>query len=62
MKESVPVAGWSLAIIPNKTVKQEKIRLVTAEEVRNNPYGAIDAVVPGNFELDLMRAGLLPDL
>ena len=62
MKESVPVTGWSLAIIPNKTVKQEKIELVTAEDVRNNPYGVIDAVVPGNFELDMMRAGLLPDL
>ncbi len=62
MNTSVPVGGWSLAIIPNKTVKEEKIEPVTAEEVRNNPYGVIPAEVPGNFELDMMRAGLLPDL
>ena len=62
MNRSVPVAGWSLAIIPNKTVRQEKIELVTADAVRKNPYGVIPAQVPGNFELDMMRAGLLPDL
>ena len=58
MNRSVPVAGWSLAIIPNKTVRQEKIELVTADAVRKNPYGIIPAQVPGNFELDMMRAAI----
>lgn len=62
MNRSVPVSGWSLAIIPNKTVRQEKIKYVTADEVRSSRHGVIPAEVPGNFELDMMRAGLLPDL
>ena len=62
MDVSVPIDGWSLAVIPNKTVKNEGLSFVTAEAVRNNPYGTVPAEVPGCMELDLMRAGLLPDL
>ena len=62
MKESVEITAWSLAIIPNKTVALEGINYKTAAEVLNNPYGVIPAEVPGNFELDMMREGLLPDL
>ena len=62
MRDAVKIEGWLLAIIPNKAVREENIRLVTAEEVKNNPRGVIPAEVPGNFELDMMRAGLLPDL
>ncbi len=62
MRKSIPLGGWSLAIIPNETVRREKLEFVTADEVKNNPYGVIRAEVPGNFELDMMREGLLPDL
>lgn len=62
MKGSVEITAWSVAIIPNKTVVDEIINYKTAAEVLNNPYGVIPAAVPGNFELDMMRAGLLPDL
>ncbi len=62
MKESVEITAWSVAIIPNKTVAREGINYKTAAEVLNNPYGVIPAEVPGNFELDMMRAGLLCDL
>ena len=62
MKESVEITAWSMAIIPNKTVAREGINYKTAAEVLDNPYGVIPAAVPGNFELDMMRAGLLCDL
>ena len=62
MQSTVTIENWLLAIIPNKTVRQENIGFTTFTEVKNNPYGVIAAEVPGNFELDMMRAGLLDDL
>ncbi len=62
MRESECVSGWRLAVVPHKTVLCDGVRMVTANEVRACPYGTVPAQVPGCLELDLMRAGLLPDL
>ena len=40
-----------------------KLYITDGNEFNIDGLGApVDAVVPGNVELDLMRAGLLPDL
>ena len=62
MRKTVPVGGWSLAVIPHRTVREEHVCLRTAEEVLHSRFGVIPAEVPGCMELDMMRAGLLPDL
>ena len=62
MKRQTPVTGWKLSIAPNKEVAARRFCPTRVREVENSPFGCIPAEVPGNFELDMMRAGLLPDL
>ena len=62
VQSTVDIKNWILAVIPNKTVRLEGIGYTLSDEVKNCPYGTLPAEVPGNFELDMMRAGLLPDL
>ena len=62
MKESVKIGDWSLAYIPNKQVKSENVVLTTPSEVKVGGYPTIRASVPGNYELDFMREGLLDDV
>ena len=54
--------GWRLAVIPHAAVKQHGYDFRCAEDCLAAGVDLIPATVPGNFELDLMRAGLLPDL
>ena len=60
-RETFKIDGWKLLILPNKEVRAQRIAPTTAEEIFGDSR-AIDASVPGNFELDMMTAGLLPDL
>ena len=53
---------WSLYITPNKEVKQNKLDPKTIAELDASIACKIEGSVPGNFELDMQRAGLLPDL
>ncbi len=62
MKETVKISDWSLAYIPNKQVKKENVVLTTSSEVKASGYPTIKASVPGNFELDFMREGLIDDV
>lgn len=52
--------NWRLVCIPHEkwSGKEFSVR----EELENCGFESIPAQVPGNFELDLMRAGKLPDL
>ena len=62
MKENVKIENWSLAYISNKRVREEKISLTKPAEIRKGKYPVIKASVPGNYELDFMREGLLEDV
>lgn len=52
---------WELTVLPNEEVVKKGFAPCTLEELAE--YGAerIAAHVPGNFELDLYSAGLVPD-
>ena len=53
---------WSLYIAPNKEVKKLGLVGRTENELKEAGLSCIDGTVPGNFELDMMREGLIPDL
>ena len=53
--------NWHLCVAPNSTVNSEKLNFTTPEELVNSKLEVFDAKVPGNFELDLIRAGKLPE-
>lgn len=55
------IRNWKLSYLENKTVVSENFNPVTIEEVTNR-LASITASVPGNFELDLMRERVLPEL
>ena len=63
MKTLLDLNGkWSLYIVPNKEVKKLGLIGKTENELKAAGISRIDGSVPGNFELDMMREGLLPDL
>lgn len=63
MKKMLDLNGkWSLYIVPNKEVKRLGLIGKTENELKEAGISRIDGSVPGNFELDMMREGLLPDL
>ena len=53
--------AWSLTLIPNEDVVKKRIEVCTKAQLDKYGYGEIGAQVPGNFELDLVRAGIEPD-
>ena len=53
--------GWNLTIVPNETLRRDHFNPKTIDEILNSPYETVSATVPGNFELDLWRAGKIAD-
>ena len=53
--------SWTLTMAPNKEVKQKGFDPHTVKELEAGGFLSLAASVPGNFELDLVRAGLAPD-
>ena len=51
---------WKAAYAPHGKCKNMSIKSI--EDIEKSGFDIIDAEVPGNFELDLMRAGRLEDL
>lgn len=51
---------WKLAVAPHALCKS--LTLTTIEELESMDFETVPATVPGNFELDLMREGHIPDL
>ena len=49
---------WKLVFSNNNDLPT----LNTIKEIKSSGLRSINAVVPGNFELSLMQAGILPDL
>ncbi len=62
MKNEICLDGiWSLYTVPNRDVKKMAALPATGKDL-DAAFGApIDGSVPGNFELDLQRAGRIPD-
>ena len=61
MNKNVNINNWQLALCPNSRVSREKLDFKTPEELRSSGLELIPASVPGNFELDLIKAGKLPE-
>ena len=61
MRKKITVDSWKLAIVPHREVAAG-FDAKTLDEVLNCRGTVIAASVPGNFELDLMKEGLLEDL
>lgn len=53
--------GWNLTVVPNETLRRDHFDPKTIDEILNSPYENVPATVPGNFELDLWRAGKIAD-
>ena len=62
MKQSVIISDWKLAWIENAKVKGDCISLKTPADVVSGGYRTILASVPGNFELDFIREGIIDDV
>lgn len=62
MKEKIRIENWRLAWLENAEVKAKNIDLRTPSDVLMGGYPTIEASVPGNFELDFMREGIIEDI
>ena len=62
MKNFTRIEKWKLAYVANSTFKSKDLHITTANEIIENGLPIINASVPGNFELDFMREGILDDV
>ena len=62
MRKNVNIENWRLAWVENATLRQDGVVLTTAADVQKYGCKTITATVPGNFEMDFMREGLLDDI
>ncbi len=53
--------NWKLYYAENRQVKKMRETVKTAADAARLIYASVDATVPGNFERDLERAGLIAD-
>ena len=53
---------WNLYIEENKNCRDFASFISYEEELKNRGINKIEGTVPGNFEIDMMREGLIPDL
>lgn len=54
-------SGWRLTVVDNAEVIAKGFDPHSAEQLHAGGYPSISASVPGNFELDMVAAGLAPD-
>lgn len=62
MRKNVNIGNWSLAWVDNATLCEKAIDFKRAKDVKKGGCRVIDATVPGGFEIDFMREGLLDDI
>ena len=62
MEQRIQISNWSLTWVENTQVKSKSITFKTPDDVTLSGYRTIKASVPGNFELDFMREGILDDV
>ncbi len=61
MRTSTPLGAWRLALMEHSRTVQTGFSPTTAAQLESSPCEILDAAVPGNLELDLIRAGKLPE-
>ena len=62
LKNSFDLCGtWTMFYAENRNVKKIKEDITTTADAKRLIYSAVEGTVPGNFELDLHRAGLIGD-
>lgn len=59
--KKVLINDWLLSFAQHSKVVKNKINPKTADEITKASLQTINASVPGNFELDFVKAGLLPE-
>ena len=52
---------WTMFYAENRNVKKIKESITTTADAKRLIYSSVEGTVPGNFELDLHRAGLIGD-
>ncbi len=62
MKNFALIENWKLCYIDNKTHKERSLAFTTPTQIEKSGFPVIEASVPGNFELDFMREGILEDV
>ncbi|MBP5313104.1 MAG: hypothetical protein J6112_09770 [Clostridia bacterium] len=55
------VGGWRFCMCRNSTVAKKKLNFTTVDGIISSGLEIMDATVPGNLELDLIKAGKLPE-
>lgn len=60
-KDLIRIGKWSLTIADDAIVTERHFDPKTPSEVVHSDFLTVPATVPGNFELDLFRAGIEPD-
>lgn len=53
---------WTLYFEQNRNCEAVACEISTVSQLKKQGYKSINAQVPGNFEIDMQREGLLPDL
>ena len=61
-KTILTIDNWQLVTVPNKEVKEKNFAPLNQKNILDAGYSPIKATVPGNFELDLVRENIIPDL
>lgn len=62
MKRNVRIENWRLAWLANAELKKRGVEYKTPADLQKDGGQSILASVPGNFELDFMREGLMEDI
>ena len=63
MENNILLDGqWKLYIATNRKYKEALTQVTEEKQLFEKGIESIDAAVPGNFELDMQKAGLIEDL
>lgn len=61
MRKTVLDGVWTLGICPNETYKKEKVDICNLQDLCSSGITVIEGRVPGNYEIDLEKAGIIDD-
>lgn len=62
LNQKIDLCGtWTMFYAENRNVKKIREPITTTADAKRLIYSAVEGTVPGNFELDLHRAGLIGD-
>lgn len=62
MKNYTLIENWKLCYVDNQSYKAKNVSFTMPKHVEESGFPIINASVPGNFELDFMREGILDDV